>query len=148
MALSVNQLFFYTRLNKPLVLNSSILPNGYYEFVGLDPDTYYVGFSNLPAGYEFTSQDAGTDEAVDSDADPVNGDTEPVTLVAGQNYPDLDAGIYTDRAGLGNYVWDDLDNDGVQDANEEGIPGITVTLYAVEGDNLSMVTELVLEYFT
>ena len=107
--------------------------NGYYEFVGLDPDTYYVGFSNLPAGYEFTSQDAGTDEAVDSDADPVNGDTEPVTLVAGQNYPDLDAGIYTDRAGLGNYVWDDLDNDGVQDANEEGIPGITVTLYAADG---------------
>jgi len=31
-------------------------------------------------------------------------------------------------ASLGNYVWLDLDMDGVQDANEEGIPGVTVNL--------------------
>lgn len=29
---SINQLFFYTRLNKPLILNDSILPNGNFEF--------------------------------------------------------------------------------------------------------------------
>lgn len=107
--------------------------NGFYQFVGLTPGTYAVEFANLPSGFEFTSIDGGTDDALDSDADPVNGTTDFVTLVAGQNYPDLDAGIFTERAGLGNYVWEDLDGDGVQDPNESGIAGVTVTLYAADG---------------
>ncbi len=109
--------------------------NGLYQFTGLVPGNYYVEFSNLPAGYEFTGKDAGANtlEAEDSDADPITGATEWVNLVAGQNYPDLDAGIYTELAGLGNYVWNDYNNDGIQDANEPGIPGITVILYAADG---------------
>lgn len=107
--------------------------NGAYQFTGLTPGNYYVEFSNLPSGYEFTGQDAGNDETVDSDADPVNGSTEWVTLVSGQNYPDLDAGIFTEQAGLGNFVWNDVNNNGLQDLGETGIPGITVTLYAADG---------------
>lgn len=109
--------------------------NGAYQFTGLTPGTYYVEFSNLPNGYFFTDKDAAnnTEDALDSDADPINGSTPWVTLTAGQNYPDLDAGIYTDKAGLGNYVWNDLNNDGIQNPNELGIPGITVTLYAADG---------------
>lgn len=107
--------------------------NGLYQFTGLTPGTYYVEFSNLPAGFEFTGPDAGGDDALDSDADPLTGSTPWVTLVAGQNYPDFDAGIFTEKAGLGNYVWNDVNNNGIQDANEDGIPGITVTLYAANG---------------
>ncbi|HMN33596.1 MAG TPA: SdrD B-like domain-containing protein [Chitinophagaceae bacterium] len=106
---------------------------GLYQFTGLTPGSYYVEFTNLPAGYEFTFKGAGGDSALDSDADPNTGETEWVTLVSGQNYPDLDAGIFTERAGLGNFVWNDLDGDGIQDAGENGIPGVTVILYASDG---------------
>ncbi|QLH47882.1 MAG: carboxypeptidase regulatory-like domain-containing protein [Bacteroidota bacterium] len=81
--------------------------NGLYQFTGLTPATYSVGFSNLPSGYEFTNSDQGGDDTRDSDADPVSGTTPTVTLIAGQNYPDFDAGIFTNLASLGNYVWND-----------------------------------------
>ena len=35
---------------------------------------------------------------------------------------------------IGNYVWFDPDNDGVQDPDEESVPGATVNLYEVAGD--------------
>lgn len=109
--------------------------NGLYQFTGLIPGNYYVEFTNLPSGYEFTDVDAGGNllESTDSDADPITGVTEWVNLLAGQNYPDLDAGIFTEKAGLGNFVWNDYDNDGIQDPGEPGIPGITVILYAADG---------------
>jgi hypothetical protein len=34
---------------------------------------------------------------------------------------------------VGDYVWEDQDRDGVQDANEPGIPGVVVTLYDASG---------------
>jgi len=37
--------------------------------------------------------------------------------------------LYLPSASLGNYVWLDQDKDGVQDANESGISGVTVNLY-------------------
>jgi len=108
---------------------------GAYQFTGLAAGTYYVEFTNLPAGYFFTDRNAAGNslDAFDSDADPNSGATQWVTLSSGQNYPDLDAGIYTEQTGLGNYVWHDTDNDGIQDTNELGVPGITVTLYASDG---------------
>lgn len=110
--------------------------NGLYQFTGLTPGDYYVEFSNLPAGYEFTDADASgnTQDTEDSDADVNTGATPWVHLNAGDNYLDLDAGIFTEKAGLGNYVWSDLNNDGIQDANEPGIAGITVTLYDATGN--------------
>jgi uncharacterized surface anchored protein len=107
--------------------------NGLYQFTGLNPGSYYVTFSNLPAGYLFTSPNQGANEALDSDADPITGKASTVTLVAGENNPTIDAGIYTLKSSLGNYVWNDLDRDGVQDAGEPGISGVTVTLYDING---------------
>ncbi|MBK8685660.1 MAG: carboxypeptidase regulatory-like domain-containing protein [Bacteroidetes bacterium] len=115
------------------VASTSTDANGLYQFTGLTPAEYSVGFSNLPSGYNFTVVDAGGDDGLDSDADVSSGLTPSVTLIANQNYPDFDAGIFTLLASLGNYVWNDLDNDGIQDAFEEGVPGITVTLYASDG---------------
>ena len=114
-------------------LESDVTANGgFYEFTDLDPDMdYFVVFdiTTLPAGYEFTMQDASGDEATDSDADPTTGETACVDLDPGEDYDDLDAGISKIPASLGDKVWEDLDGDGEQDAGEPGVDGVTVSLY-------------------
>jgi uncharacterized repeat protein (TIGR01451 family) len=49
------------------------------------------------------------------------------TLVAGQNRTDVDLG-YRGIGALGDFIWNDQDGDGVQDAGEPGLPSIGVTL--------------------
>jgi hypothetical protein len=107
---------------------------GRYSFVGLGNGNYNVGFSNLPAGFNFTPQNVPTSTAANgSDANSASGRTGTVALTGGTNIVDLDAGIVTTRAALGNYVWLDTNGDGIQDAGEAGVSGVTVTLYAADG---------------
>jgi outer membrane receptor for ferrienterochelin and colicins len=50
---SINQLFFYTRLNNPLILNDSILPNGNYEFINASGYLDSKGFeTNVKLRYD------------------------------------------------------------------------------------------------
>ncbi|MEM6468605.1 MAG: SdrD B-like domain-containing protein [Planctomycetota bacterium] len=69
--------------------------DGFYLFDELAADDYFVEFvsSTLPAGFEFTDQDQGTDDAVDSDADPVSGLAIVTTLDGGESDLTWDAGI-------------------------------------------------------
>ncbi|MFN8244266.1 MAG: SdrD B-like domain-containing protein [Ferruginibacter sp.] len=111
--------------------------NGNYLFAGLADGTYSVGFSTLPAGFAFTGKSA-TNDLTGSDADIISGNTTTVTLnyAAGGTSRDnrsLDAGLINTRAVLGDKVWLDANADGVQDASEKGISGVTVTLYASDG---------------
>jgi protocatechuate 3,4-dioxygenase beta subunit len=102
--------------------------NGRYLFVGLPDGAYSVGFSSLPAGYNFTNQSA-TNDATGSDANVTTGRTAQVTLGPGnRNDTSLDAGLVTTRAALGNYVWFDANGNGIQEATESPISGVTVTL--------------------
>ncbi len=101
--------------------------DGYYYFNQLRPGTYQVGVA-LPAGYSFTTPNVGPDAAIDSDFDPATGRTGFITLAPGQTNYTVDAGLQK-TAGLGDFVWHDLDRDGVQDAGEPGLPGVTVRLY-------------------
>jgi hypothetical protein len=104
---------------------------GLYLFPDLDPGTYVVGFSNLPAGYTATTQNAaGSTAANNSDADAFTLLTGNIVLPASTTDLTWDLGIIsTSRAALGNYVWLDANNNGIQDATERGAPGVTVTLY-------------------
>ena len=110
--------------------------SGFYSFERITPGEYCVRFEldTVPDKVcafgppEFTTQDAGSDEAVDSDADPTTGVTASVKLVAGQTNLALDAGIRCSAgpASLGDRVWMDLNGDGIQnceDANNNGIIG-------------------------
>ncbi|MGB4979626.1 MAG: SdrD B-like domain-containing protein, partial [Anaerolineae bacterium] len=56
----------------------------------------------------------------------MNGACGAITLVSAHNSPSKDS---SNLATIGDRVWHDLDGDGVQDANEPGLPGVTVNLY-------------------
>ncbi|MBV7534453.1 carboxypeptidase regulatory-like domain-containing protein [Duganella sp. sic0402] len=104
--------------------------NGNYSFTNLKPGTYSVQFdkATLPANHVFTSADSGSNDAKDSDASVNTGKTANVTLNSGDVYSDLDAGIVALPAKLGDTVWEDKNGNGVQDAGEAGIGGVTVQL--------------------
>ena len=94
--------------------------NGMYQFGPLFPGIYSVSFSDFPAGYFPTGQNIGTDEAVDSDVDPISGQTPLFVYGGGMDNFDIDAG-YLRLANVGDMVWLDESQDGIKDAAETGI---------------------------
>ncbi|TCP39551.1 SdrD B-like domain-containing protein [Rhodovulum marinum] len=116
----------------PTGITTTTGANGEYSFTGLEAGTYGVQFTDpdgVLAGKQLVAPNVGDDDTVDSDA---IGDTtlsviENIVVEAGQESADNDAGAeYT--ASLGGLVFEDLDADGIQDAGETGIEGVTVTL--------------------
>jgi len=127
-------------VGSPLVTDA----NGNYLFTGLKPGTYSVQFdkTTLPAGYVFTAQDAaaGTD-ATDSDAGIVDGKTVQTVLDSGESDLSWDAGIVAPaKASIGDRVWKDCDGDGIQDATESGVAGVTVKLLGADGTTVLKTT--------
>ena len=74
-----------------------------------------------------TTADAAGD-TVDSDISTTTGRSPAITLAAGENNTSVDAGFVSPFGSIGDLVFNDLDHDGIQDAGEPGIAGITVTL--------------------
>ncbi|MFN0204079.1 MAG: SdrD B-like domain-containing protein, partial [Bacteroidia bacterium] len=112
------------------VLSSTVTDNnGHYLFNGLLEDNYYISFSNLPTGFHFTTPNNTSNDQLDSDADTTSGTTAIFHLGADSTRTDIDAGLFSNRAIIGDYVWLDEDYDGVQDANEAGVAGVTVKLF-------------------
>uniref|UniRef100_UPI00101D0243 SdrD B-like domain-containing protein n=1 Tax=Candidatus Oscillochloris fontis TaxID=2496868 RepID=UPI00101D0243 len=107
--------------------------DGIYGFADLAPGDYRVRFSDLPSGHTFTSLNSGSDTGLDSDANPGTGTTVLTTLVLNETDLSWDAGLVAALSSLGNRAWDDLDRDGIQDAGEPGINGVTASLYRADG---------------
>ncbi len=109
-----------------LISTTTTANGGAYLFDNLLPGDYVVGFEADPK-YSHSPQDAG-DDATDSDADPTTGKTGVINLANNETDLTVDAGLYI-PAKLGDRVWDDLNANGIQDAGEPGIDGVTVNLY-------------------
>jgi SdrD B-like domain len=109
--------------------------NGLYSFTNLAPGTTYSVTFGTPAGFNPTTSNVGTNDAVDSD--PVGGTVTGVTVTAGTTNNTIDAGYVSNQLNLGNYVWEDRNNNGTQNAGEPGVVGATVKLYAdANSDNV------------
>jgi protocatechuate 3,4-dioxygenase beta subunit len=102
--------------------------SGFYQFTGLVPGNYSVSFP-APSGYIRTTADAGSDDAVDSDANVVTGQTGAYVLKSGDSDLTADAGYYR-LASLGDRVWVDANANGIQDSGETGLGGVVVKLYS------------------
>ncbi len=105
--------------------------NGAYSFSSLAPGTYSVVFTT-PSGYYPTASNVGSDDTRDSD--PVNG-TVSVTLALNQTNNTVDAGFIQSVLVLGNRVWYDTDNNGINSSSENGIRNIAVKLYRDNDNN-------------
>ena len=111
--------------------------NGIYGFIGLNPGTYPVVIDDatLPAGVDNTYAEDGTPD-----------DMTTVTLLLSTDHVTADFG-YGGAGEIGDFVWWDLDADGVQDAGEPGVPNVPVTVLwhgpdgiAGNGDDVSYPT--------
>ncbi|MDR6555133.1 SdrD B-like domain-containing protein [Paenibacillus qinlingensis] len=100
--------------------------SGKYLFPQLDPAHYTVQFIN-PIGYKPTLRDQGADDAKDSDRDVITGFSHSIALTSGKQDHSVDAGFYLGE--IGDLVWYDRNANGVQDAGEPGISGVTVKLF-------------------
>ncbi len=120
-----------------VISSTSSAVDGSYAFTGIAPGTYRVRFGTVGT-YELTDQDQGGDDTVDSDPDPVSGETALFTVTSGESNPTLDAGLVA-PASLGDTVWFDADFDGIQDVGEPGAPGLVVEL--LDGTNAVVATD-------
>jgi len=112
---------------------------GAYEFSGLCLGTYTIELepTTLPKGFIATPTDRGDDDTNDSDPLPAT-----VTLETDESVdPTNDFGFNSPcRSIVGDFVWQDLNRDGTQDAGEPGIAGVELTLKTSDGDLIERAT--------
>lgn len=106
--------------------------DGYYSFDSLMPGDYKLKFHLVDANsiYVFSPMNMGNDDDLDSDVDPNTGFTACVTLNEGDIVTNVDAGVYesSGAVSIGDFVWNDLNGNGIQDSGEPGIENVLVRL--------------------
>ena len=115
--------------------------DGNYQFDGVPVGDYRVKFEN-PDGTEFTFQNVGDDDTIDSDVDG-NGVSDVITVVADQTTTDVDAGLKpaAEPGSLSGRYFFDGDRDGLDnDGANNGIEGILVELLDENGDPTGVTT--------
>jgi hypothetical protein len=134
---------------------------GIYNFENLQPtdqttplsinQTSYFIRVTTPANYSITTQTNTTDDNNTTGASTTGSDVNVlgqsygINLSAGENNPNIDAGLIfkpqTLPNSIGDKVWYDANGDGVNanNASEPGVAGVTVTLYDAS-DNVVAIT--------
>lgn len=108
---------------------------GNYLFTDVVPGDYTITFV-APSGREFTLKDAGTDDGLDSDADPGSGVTDTFSVAPGADDRTRDAGLIPEPlelATVGDRIFEDLNRNGIRNDGEPGVPGVTVQLQTPDG---------------
>ncbi|HKN51673.1 MAG TPA: SdrD B-like domain-containing protein [Amycolatopsis sp.] len=132
------------------IATQSTADGGKYLFSDLPDGSYQVCFETSSAagdlaGAALTKANAAGHNGTDSAADPASKCT-PVTKLGAGHREDLtlDAGLVapavTPKNKLGDYVWYDANDNGIQDKGEEGVDGVKVTLKDGSGKVLSTTT--------
>ena len=98
--------------------------NGYFEFVGAYNGDYVVGVNSTsgPMAVGTWVQSFDTDGTVTADQVPIS---VPAGGTAHADYSYYQSGPYN----IGDTIFYDWDGDAVQDAGDEGLTGVTVSLY-------------------
>lgn len=109
--------------------------NGSYLFSNLNAGNYYLQFVSS-TGNGFTLYKEGDDSTVDNDVIQDNGMTDCFTLRDGESNTSIDAGM-NQNASIGNFVWNDLNKNGIQDVGEPGIVNAIIEIRTCTGQYVS-----------
>ncbi|CAK8715848.1 hypothetical protein GMJAKD_05000 [Candidatus Electrothrix aarhusensis] len=126
-----------------LLVRTTLTADGRYDFTGIPAGKYLVKLDpdNFTAGkaledFKVVPADAGGDDQTDSDnpgSDGLNDSHVVAVELTGSSDYSTDFGFRYEPAAalysIGDLVWLDTDAQGDQDAGEEGLEGITVSLY-------------------
>jgi 5-hydroxyisourate hydrolase-like protein (transthyretin family) len=127
-----------------LIQQTTTNANGNYTLVAPSPGQYRVRVLLPHVNDQFSPKDAvAGDDLTDSDINPSGADlgfTDIYNFASNLiSITSIDAGIRRyvtptptrtpSPINVGNFVWDDLDHDGRQDAGEPGLSGVTVQLW-------------------
>ena len=106
--------------------------NGVYLFEDLLPGTYTVeiDLSSIVFDGDLVLTTPGSFE---------------VTLVPGENYADADFGVVA-VGSIGDTVWNDVNENGVQDSDEKGVAGVTVRLTLADNSTVDATTDSLGKY--
>src|SRR5205823_4116706 len=117
--------------------SSSTNSTGHYVFNNVAPGNYRIMFG-MPMNGAFSPEHQGSDPALDSDANGY-GQTDVFTLAPQQIRTGIDAGIVPYPA-IGDFVWNDANGNGIQDAGEAGVAGVSVALLTSSGSSAGSAT--------
>ena len=115
-------------LGAPVTATATTDANGFYQFTGLRPGTYTVT-ETQPVGYTDGKETAGTTGGNTT----VNDVISNVVLTSGANSQNNNFGEQAPLSRVGDFVWEDKNGNGLQDAGEAGIAGATVQLKDANG---------------
>ena len=135
-----------------MITSTTTNASGFYTVVAPMPGAYRVRVLLPGAGDQFSPKDNAVSDLVDSDINPSGPDagyTDVINISSAVIVNNtIDAGVMLFRSptptrtptpiNIGNFVWHDLDGDGVQDTGEPGVAGVTVELW--NADKTDMIT--------
>ena len=106
--------------------------DGSYLFSELAPGEYTVCADGFAFGFQPTIQTQGVGGSL------VEGDgcTSCIFVVDDSNLTDVDAGFIIASASIGDLVWLDTNENGVQDIGELGVSGVRVSLENCQGQEI------------
>ncbi len=114
-------------LGQPVSQTVTTGPDGSYAFAGLRPGTYTVTEPNQPAGTFNGTTVAGSAGGTPTPSTTLPSAISGIALAAGQNATANNFGELN-AARVAGRVWLDENNNGVVDASETGIAGVTLQL--------------------
>jgi len=130
-----------TDINGAAVAPTMTDATGFYQFTDLFPSDYIVVFE-APDGFEPTLENVNgeDDDEGTNDSDPgPDGQSDNVWLDSGEDEPDVDAGFFQ-PASIGDFVFEDVNFNGLQDDGDIPIEGVEVSLTDSLGNSVTDIT--------
>lgn len=113
-----------------VVASATTVSGGSYSLF-LGPGTYQFRFTPSSPSYRATLP--GVSGTMGSQINAVTDVTPPLNITG--NNLNVDAGFFM-NASVGNYVWNDINGNGLQDLSEQGISGVVVQLINASTDGV------------